>query len=153
MIRRFGRRFGRRGVFLMMVGALYVATGAITLAVDIRRFGLPVFGAALDSPLWGIMWLLGGLAAIVVGLARPRPDGPGFVALLVPPAIWTILYLASLVTWLASGGTAGRLTSLAGVVVWSITWTVVLVVSGWPDPSDERTGQRRGVRRRGGGGD
>lgn len=130
------RRLGRRGTFLLLFSGIYVAAGVGTLVADANRFDLlPVIGPALDTPWWGLMWLAAAVVAAVVALARPRRgDGAGFVALLVPPGLWSLFYLASLTAWLVSGGELGRLTAITGAAAWSVAWSVVLLVSGWPDP-------------------
>jgi hypothetical protein len=132
------RRFGRRGVFLAMFGAIYLAVGVSVAGIENRRFGSinPFAGPLLDSQWWGVMWLTAGLTALVVAVRRTHRfgDGPGFVALLIPPAFWTIFYAASVVVYLTTDGEFGTIRSISGVAVWSIVWSVILLVSGWPDP-------------------
>lgn len=132
------RRPGRRGVFLIMFGTIYLVVGVNTLTIPARRFAAvaPEVGPFLDHPLWGLMWLGGGLVAIAVAL-RPRwvqGDGRGFTALLVPPFAWTLFYAASVVSYLLTAGEWGRVQSLSGAAVWSIAWATVLLIAGWPDP-------------------
>jgi hypothetical protein len=132
------RRIGRRGVFLAMFGVIYLVVGGTVFGIESRRFSdiAPVIGPILDANAWGIMWVGCGVLAIITGLRRDHgsADGLGFGALLIPPAVWTVFYTASVVAYLATGGLFGRIASLSGVAVWSIVWFVVLLVSGWPEP-------------------
>lgn len=136
------RRFSRRGVFLAVFGIIYVALGATIAFWPTPRFSTlgPIVGAFLDSPWWGGMWLIGGAAALAVAARTAatgsRDDAMGFVALLVPPAVWTLFYIGTVAVWAATAGAAGEPRSLTAVVVWSLAWSVVLLVSGWPDPDD-----------------
>jgi hypothetical protein len=131
------RTIGRRGVFLVMFGVIYVAVGASVWGLETRRFTdiAPIIGPLLDSHGWGIMWALCGVLAVVTGVRRGQnaEDGLGFAALLVPPAAWTIFYAASVVAYLTTSGEFGRINSVPGVAVWSIVWFVILLVSGWPE--------------------
>jgi hypothetical protein len=132
------RRFGRRGVFLAMFGAIYLAVGVSVATIESQRFSsiAPFVGPLLDSRWWGLMWLAAGFTALGVGARRTLRfgDGPGFVALLVPPAVWTIFYAASVAAFVATGGDFGNIRSVSGAMAWSIVWSVVLLVAGWPDP-------------------
>jgi drug/metabolite transporter (DMT)-like permease len=130
------RQFGRRGVFLIMFGLIYLCFGATSFLIDSPRFDdIPLIGRFLDSRWWGIMWVVGGGVSVAIGVARGRGahDGLGFTALLVPPVVWSAFYAISAITFLASGGTTGRILSLPSLLVWSVVWTVVLLIAGWPD--------------------
>lgn len=142
MVRRVAwpiRNIGRRGVFLVMFGAIYLVFGVSVLSLSSRRFSdiSPIVGPLLDDNLWGVMWIACALVAITTGVRRrwdPRTDGMGFGALLIPPAAWTIFYAASVVAYFATNGQFGRANSFSGMAVWSIVWFVILLVSGWPEP-------------------
>lgn len=139
------RRFGRRGVFLMMFGLVYVVFGGSVLSIAMPRFAaVAMLGSFLDSSAWGVMWVVGGVVAMVNGFYRYRShaDAPGFTALLVPPVVWSIFYATSAVSYVATGGVFGRITSISGVAVWALVWLVVTLVSGWPD-ADSATHARK----------
>lgn len=203
-------RLSRRGVFLMMFGAIYGVIGAVTLAGPERTRFFHLFGLlsqVVNSDWWGLLWIVCGLLALVAGVAtigyRPGEvrDAYGFTALLIPPGAWTAFYAASMVGFLIGDGQhrspvaillftlawlvvylvvmgaaftirardvgvrafartyfARALTALViaayiatlvgflitgrdtttrattGVVVWSLAWSTVLLISGWPDP-------------------
>lgn len=140
------RRYGRRGVFLLMFGMIYLVVGMNILLIPAPRFAaVAAVGAVLDSPLWGVMWVSGGALAVGFALARPRRvhDEIGFIGLLVPAFAWTIFHTVSLLSWAFTGGEHGSPRSLSGVAAWSFVWTVVLLISGWPDsePVDTTHGE------------
>jgi hypothetical protein len=142
---RLIRTFGRRGVFLIMFGLVYVAIGVSAVSIPSQRFSaIPVMGPFLDNQWWGVMWIAAGVIATVNGAYRSRSaaDGPGFVALLCPPGVWSIFYATSAVTWFATSGEFGRVNSISGAAVWALVWLVVTLVSGWPD-ADAGTRERR----------
>jgi hypothetical protein len=139
------RTIGRRGIFLVMFGLIYLVVGASVISIDQHRFAdvSPDIGPFLDSPLWGIMWIAAGLLAVVVGIyrfRRPPADAMGFGGLLVPPAVWTIFYSLSLLVYLLTGGEFGRATAISGISVWTFVWSVILLVAGWPEAEQRRTG-------------
>lgn len=139
------RSFGRRGVFLMMFGVMYLFVGASSLLVPTARFhAIPIMGPFLDSPAWGLMWIIGGIAAMAIGFLRKRSrrDELGFMALLAPPGVWTVFYATSAVCYVATGGEYGRLNSISGLCVWLLVWLVVTLVSGWPDADSSSTERR-----------
>lgn len=136
------RSFGRRGVFLMMFGFVYLLIGVTSLALPAQRFAsIPVIGPILDHQLWGLMWVVGGLVAVANGALRfrARADAAGFVALLIPPGVWSIFYATSVVTYVATGGQVGRIESIPGAAVWALVWLVVTLISGWPDADLDAT--------------
>lgn len=140
MIRRLRAR--KRAEFLTMFGLLFVLVGANLLFADaLPRFEhVPVVGQALDSPLWGVVWIVGGLVALVVALSGTRRDHPGFVALLVPSGLWTLFYLAAVGAWLFGAG--GRPATVSGVLAYAFVWSVVMLTAGWPNPPAELVDRR-----------
>lgn len=125
-----------------MFGVIFACVGGSVLIINARRFSdiSPVVGPLLDSNAWGILWIGCGLVSVIAGVRRAwsAGDGPGFGALLIPPAVWTIFYAASAVAWFVTGGEFGRVNSITGAIVWSIVWFVVLLVAGWPETDRRR---------------
>jgi hypothetical protein len=133
----------RRDIFLLMFGTIYLVVGINSLLIPGRRFVYiaPGVGEFLDHPLWGIMWIVGGLVSIGTAL-RPRRfiggDGKAFISLLIPPVVWTLFYTGTALSWVITGGEWGRLQSVSGAAVWSFVWMTVLLISGWADPDSLR---------------
>lgn len=138
------RAIGRRGIFLVMFGLIDVIVGVSVFGLKLRRFSdvSPDIGPILDSPGWGLMWVGAGLVAVGVGVHRARRPGDevGFGALLVPPAVWTIFYTLSLVSYLLTGGEFGRIAAVSGIAAWSFVWSVIMLIAGWPEADQRRTG-------------
>jgi hypothetical protein len=125
-----GRRIGRRGAFLALFGCAYIMIGfsytsdrPTTAVYQSLRVAIKVM------PLWcyGVLWMLGGLFAIVVGLS-PKRDGYGFVAAIVLPTLWTLAYF---VGWFNGDSARGWVSGLIYLLIAS----AVAVVSGMPNPT------------------
>lgn len=137
--------FGRRGTFLLLYGFVWLIIGYNVATVRVERFSHDGPGGPLEwleaVPWAGLLWIACGLTAIVVSLFRRHNgnrDEWGFNALLVPAFLWTGAYFWSWVSWVTSGGELGRANNWLGAAVYLIIIGGILVVAGWPDPSDER---------------
>ena len=143
------RRIGRRGLVLIFVGMIWILYGIAYLKYPLARFTVDdnvpgIANAVLTffSSSWiGYIWLLCGLAAVAFGLARSRIsliswDHYGFNAILIPPIIWTFLFLWSWVASLTSNGNIGAPLAVFGFVTWLLATGFILIIAGWPDPSD-----------------
>jgi hypothetical protein len=140
-------RLRKRATFLVMFGVLYVLVGVNVAVGSAARFeSIPLVGPALDHPAWSALWAGAGLLAIGAALRPDRAgrarDAAGFVALLVPPALWTLFYVISLIAWLT--GTGGASTAGGGALAYAFTWSVVMLAAGWPNPpAPDPNGRRR----------
>lgn len=141
----FASRIGRRTLVLLFFGFLWMLVGVGVLLGPADRFSRP--GATgelleiMDHPHWGWMWLAFGLMAVISGVLRRRArmlDEWGFNSLLIPVGTWTLAFLWSAVAFVASNGEFGQARSWFGAVVYGVMTLAVLVIAGWPDPSDER---------------
>ena len=129
-------KLGRRGVFLASVGFAWLVVGWGSMAGQRPRLNLGgVVGVVLNSSAWGWLWVVAGLVAVVAAFARRTgDDGPGFVALQLPPVLWLLTYLAS---WVISWFTDyGRATDVVVAAVWAAVIAAVYVVSGWPETTE-----------------
>ena len=136
-----GFRLRKRGTFLVMFGLLYLLVAANVAFGSAARFeSVPLVGPWLDHPAWWLLWGGAGVLAVVSALRRDRNgqarDAAGFVALLIPPALWTLFYVASVIAWLT--GTGGSPTAAGGALAYAFTWSVVMLAAGWPNPPDTR---------------
>ncbi len=137
------RRFGRRGILLILLGSMWALIGYGFAADGFqRRFSSPAGGGPLeflDTPPWpGFMWILGGVVALVSGLTRgvSAKDSYGFVGLTLPPFAWAGAYFWSWTTNMIFGPTIGQSDSWIGAVVFLAVVTMVLFLARWPDPDD-----------------
>ena len=122
---------GTRGVCLLILGFLWTILGVGFLINPMERFSRPGSGGILDfldkGPgvfIFGSMWVVGGMVAIVVAIQRPVTckDDLGFNGIALPPFLWGMGYWWSWVLNQVSDGEFGRPnTYVAGIVYWSIT--------------------------------
>ena len=127
------RRLGFRGRFLLLVGTAYLAQGAASLdtwALAPHDLAPPAARAAL--------WI--GAGAIAIGTAWlpvRHPNPAGWLALYVPPAVWSVSYTIGWIAHLAP--TLGLPFSYAGgltyALVWALVVAAVMVCSDWPEPT------------------
>lgn len=92
-------------------------SGVDYLRHPMERFSKPGPGGILDfldkGPgvyIISSVWLVGGLAAVIVALQRPKTcqDGLGFTAIALPPFLWAMSYWWALIIFALSGGVFGR---------------------------------------------
>lgn len=143
--RKLARFFGRRGGILFLFGLAWTVLGLGFILINTNRFSNPTdppVGSvlvALDDELVGLLWLVGGLIALVNSLVRRRfgnEDAIGYAALTVPAMAWMSFYTLSYTSYLVSDGEYGRQGALIAIPVYAIISTVLVMISGWPDPSD-----------------
>jgi hypothetical protein len=140
--KRLTARIGLRGVILLHFGIPWIAIGVAYLQSPVvDRFSRNGPGASLevmDSNLWGILWIVSGLVAIVAALTRVRTkqDHVGFGSLVVPAALWSTSYAVSWLEWILSNGELGRQTSLPGALAFGIFTSLILYLAKIKDPDD-----------------
>lgn len=135
------RPMGRRCTILIAFGLLWMLIGAGNILNRLDRFSRLGPGGPLqilDTPPWpGLPWILGGLAAVVCGILRPRleTDGWGFVGLSLPPFVWASFYAASwILSWRwVSDDLYGRPENWLGVPIFLGVCGLVLFINRWPD--------------------
>lgn len=116
--RRLRKLLGRRGSFLLILGTGKTAWG-VSFLVD------PPSGSALAFLNdWAWIWIAAGVVTSTSAFLKVGRDGWGFIAALVPPAVWAIAYLAAAISGEYSRGAwvaAWYLTSHVGVILWAST--------------------------------
>jgi hypothetical protein len=141
-----GRRVGRRGLLLLLGGLAWILVGVGLLNQPVERFSAPGYQADsllqwFDRAWVGWVWIAAGVIALVTGGTRNRAlvsrhDAVGFNAWLTPPLTWLALYVWSGGTYLFTRGADGNDNSAVGTVTWALICLVIIVVAGWPDPTD-----------------
>lgn len=127
---------GRRGVFLLLFGSVYLIYGAALLAEDANPALHDIFRFLahhhLDLEVYdGIPWITAGIVAIITGVAHPKNEWFGFVSLYFVAGLWVVLNFLELIIDVFDGYDTR---AWAGVIIWGLVVGVILLVSGWPDP-------------------
>lgn len=91
-VRCVARRWGRRGPFLLFLGAGQVFYGVGTIVAPPQRSGLTLLISAAPLRCWALLWIAAGavtFASAFVGFGR---DGWGFLTAQAPPTLWAFAY-------------------------------------------------------------
>jgi hypothetical protein len=132
-IRRVGVRLGRRGAVLMLLGVVWLLIGAFQILQPpppANRAGLYLLTLLAPYEWWGGVWIAASLAAVTAA-PRMASDTYGFVALMVPPWLWTLVNLAG---WALGQAPRGW----AAAMVYAALASMIMVVAGWPEPRTRR---------------
>ena len=125
------RMVGTRGACLLILGSMWLLLGFGFLTNPMERFSKPGSGGALDflddGPgvyIFASMWIVGGVAALLVAFQRPITckDDWGFNGVSLPPFLWGAAYWWSWGIHQVTDGEFGRPhTYVPGLVYWSMT--------------------------------
>jgi hypothetical protein len=111
---------GRRGLFLLLFGLVYLV------------YGVASYLSPPPTNLWVAVWVpslafgISGFVALLTGVLHPRLEWLGFVCLYLTAGLWSVQYMAA---WVA-----GVPRAWAGFVVWLLVVLILLLVSGWAEP-------------------
>jgi hypothetical protein len=145
---RLARRIGRRGLLLILSGLSWAFLGLDIVTHTFRRF-TNVHNAhpnlvlrVMENHWWGLLWMSCGLLAVFFGFARSQRifrthDAIGFNAILTPPFVWLLFSGWSTLASVFTHGRQGRDgEALYSVVVWLLVSLFIIVVAGWPEPTE-----------------
>ncbi|WP_330236168.1 hypothetical protein [Streptomyces sp. NBC_00566] len=121
-VRRLGQRLGRRGTFLLIIGAGEACWGFSFLADPPSPRGLELLTSHCSLRHWAWLWITAGLVTGASSFLRVGRDRYGFVAALIPPTVWAVAYAAAVVDGTYSRGAyvaVWYLTSHVGVILWA----------------------------------
>ncbi|MFI9235757.1 hypothetical protein [Streptomyces sp. NPDC053079] len=122
---RLRKRLGRRGTFLLIIGVGKVCWGAgFILTPQPNPQGVSLLTDIAPLHCWAWLWVLAGLVTGGSAFVRVGRDGLGFVAALIPPALWATAYLVAAVSGEFSRGlwvALWYLTSHVGAIMWAST--------------------------------
>ncbi|MDH2425794.1 hypothetical protein [Sphaerisporangium sp. TRM90804] len=132
MLHRLNLRVGFRGTILLFLALLDLA-GAYRLLrpdPDVLRTPTNVYLASiLPLHVWAVPWGLAGLLCLVQ--AFTRRDRMAFGAAVGLKLGWAVITMC--------GGLAGVIPQAYwGAVIWLAVAGVVMRISGWPEPAEER---------------
>lgn len=128
MRRRIPSRVGRRGIFLLLIGAVWILNG-MSLVLEPP----PAFGAGqrlviqyfLPITTWGWTFVVGGILSVIYAFRR-KNDYPGFVGAIVPCVFWGSSEIISFIL-----GTFDR--GLIASFVWVLVTCIILLIAGWSE--------------------
>lgn len=136
VLRKVGLHVGRRGVFLVLFGGVYLLIGYsyLTVAASSRLLVKHALRLALNVaplPVYGWLWITAGTVAVISGLFTiTSPRRPiGFTAAVVMPALWTVVYFAA---WIDGDVPRGWVSALLFGLLAAAVW----VVAGMSDPHE-----------------
>jgi hypothetical protein len=115
---------GRRGAFLLILGIGKTCWGVSFIVDPPDTQGLQLLTRWCDIEHWAWLWILAGLITSASAFLKIGRDRWGFIAALVPPAVWAIAYLFAVIGGEYSRGAwvaAWYLTSHVGVILWAST--------------------------------
>ncbi|MFC9821364.1 hypothetical protein ACFWG6_30790 [Streptomyces erythrochromogenes] len=123
-VRRAQKLLGRRGAILLILGIGKTCWGISFIVDPPSTQGLQLLTRLCDIQHWAWLWILAGLITAASAFLKVGRDGWGFIAALVPPAVWAIAYLSAVIGGEYSRGAwvaAWYLTSHVGVILWAST--------------------------------
>ncbi|MER5277824.1 hypothetical protein ABT025_18975 [Streptomyces sp. NPDC002809] len=124
MYRKLGKRAGRRGTFLLIIGVGKTCWGISFLVNPPSEQGLQLLTHWCSLRHWSLLWITVGLITAGSAFLRVGRDWAGYAAALVPPTVWAVAYLAAAVSGEYSRGAfvaLWYLTSHVGVIMWAAT--------------------------------
>jgi hypothetical protein len=134
---RFARGIGRRGIFLVLIGAVWVLNGLSVALKPPPIKGFLIIQRVAPLSTWGWTFVLGGVIALF--FAFRRKDYPGFIGAVVPCVFWGGAEIASYVE-----GTYDR--GLVASFVWVLVTLIIFLIAGWPEPAPHHENGRPDVR-------
>ncbi|KFG07485.1 hypothetical protein [Streptomyces scabiei] len=122
--RRLHALLGRRGAFLLILGVGKTCWGISFLVDPPPAQGLELITQLCGLRHWAWLWIVCGLITGASAFLRIGRDGFGFLAALIPPAVWATAYASAVIDGTYSRGAyvaVWYLTSHVGVIMWAAT--------------------------------
>lgn len=123
LARRLGKRLGRRGTALALLGTGKVCFGlGYLLTPHPNPAGLELLVRFAGLRCWSLLWVVCGVVTFGSAWLRIGRDRWGFIAALVPPFAWAAAYLWSTITGTYPRGIAifgWYATSHIGMILWA----------------------------------
>ncbi|GHF77170.1 hypothetical protein ACFFSH_33195 [Streptomyces filamentosus] len=123
-LRRVRKHLGRRGAILLIFGVGKICWGASFLVDPPEPVGLRLLTQWRGLQDWAWLWIVCGAITAGSAFARIGRDRVGFLAALIPPSVWSVAYLAAVLTGDYSRGAfvaVWYLTSHVAVIMWAAT--------------------------------
>ncbi|WP_394436312.1 hypothetical protein [Streptomyces sp. SGAir0957] len=120
--RRLQQKLGRRGAFLLILGVGKTCWGLSFLVNPPEDHGLQLLTRLCDLRHWSWLWIVCGIVTGASAFLKVGRDGAGFLAALIPPAVWAFAYTVAVINGDYSRGgfvALWYLTSHVGVILWA----------------------------------
>jgi hypothetical protein len=91
-VERMTRRWGRRGPFLLFLGAGEAFFGLGVIVTPPSQAGLGLLTGIAPLHCWAWVWIIAGAITASSAFVRFGHDGRGFLAASVPPTLWAFAY-------------------------------------------------------------
>ena len=128
------RSFGRRGLSLLVLGAIWVVMGVVVAAQE-REIDPAdaILYEAIPIEIRAGLWIGTGLVALFAAFC-PHRQVAGWWALMILPAERAISHLWSFAQSVVPGEPPGtRFEGLALFLLWALIIRVLLLVAGWDE--------------------
>ncbi|WP_328860878.1 hypothetical protein [Streptomyces sp. NBC_00306] len=122
--RWLGQHLGRRGTFLAILGIGKTCFGVGFIVQPPSTRGLELLTDRCPLSAWAWVWILAGLVTFASAWLRIGRDGYGFIAAMIPPALWATAYTSAVFTGAFPRGgfiAVWYLTAHVGVIMWAST--------------------------------
>lgn len=133
------RRIGRRGAVLSLKGLMALLYGlSQLLGAPHDQLGIRLLLGLMPARCWAWAWITAGVVALVAAWLRQGRDWPGFAALFLIVAPWSLSYLAS--SWLYDNPKG-----LPVALIFAAFGGVAAVAAAWPEPPHYERRRNRGA--------
>lgn len=145
MFHRLSLRYGWRGLWLMLMGAMWVLFGFGVLTSPPSQPRSWVLYEYMPDLLQASLWWVSGATAMWVGAKGPsRDDSLGHVALYLMPATRLLSFALSWLIFLGStvatdyfdwsGDPIGLSVGWYAALIWSLVSLMLALAAAWPNP-------------------
>jgi hypothetical protein len=127
---------GRRGAALLLFATIFGTYGSFLHTLPgPSPLGLELLTGIVSLNALSAAWIVcAAIAAVAAFIQVSIVQGLAFGGLMSMPLAWSVSYMWSWVTWLATNGTAGSERGWAGGLVWSLLVGLLFLIAGWPEP-------------------
>lgn len=128
---RVARLVGHRGALLVLLGGIAVLYGVslLTAPPTPQPMGLRFLLGLMDLDCWGVTLIAAGAVAVACAPLRQGRDWPGFTALVLVWAPWSLSYFVS--WWPQGDNSRGWVTG----AIFAIFAAVPAACAGWDEPA------------------
>ena len=127
------RPWRRHSLVLAVAGAVYIAVGAVYISVPLthdRSAGLALPLHYAPAQVWGVVWVMVGVLAVISTRWPPPNETWGYTILAALAAFWAAAYALSIALLHAPHS------GLSGVLVWALVAFLWWGISGLRNPND-----------------